>query len=441
MKALRTAARPPIARQGMLTLILAALAGTGTPALAGGLLLYEVGTEDMGLAAAGQAARAQDAATVLTNPAGLSRLAGTQVLLGAQVLHSDMKFSNSGSTPALGSHEGGTVIGGNGWFPGGGLYLSHGLTPEVTLGFAAVGNFGTSLEYDRNWIGRYYARKAELIGVSMLPSAAWRVNDQLSVGASLNAMRGSLDSEIAINSIVGPDGSLSMRDTTWGWGANLGVLYQATEATRVGLTYHSQVKLDFSPRAHFKGTGPIVSTLLNQRGLNDSVVDLGLTVPQQLMGSVLHVLDDRLTLLGNLGWQQWSKFGYVDVGLPEAQNPRLLKTDLDFKDTWHVAAGVQYRLSDPWRLNLGVAYDSAFQKGNVSPTLPTNEGWRFGIGGQNQVDPHFSWGVAATYIHGGTGTVNQQALLPVVAGGRGNVVGSFDDIGILYMSANFNWKF
>lgn len=49
--------------------------------------------------------------------------------------------------------------------------------------------------------------------------------------------------------------------------------------------------------------------------------------------------------------------------------------------------------------------------------------------------------MAATCIHGGTGTVNQQALLPVVAGGRGNVVGSFDDIGILYMSANFNWKF
>ena len=73
--------------------------------------------------------------------------------------------------------------------------------------------------------------------------------------------------------------------------------------------------------------------------------------------------------------------------------------------------------------------------------MPTNQGWRFGIGGQNQVDKTFAWGLAAEYIYGGTGDVNKQAQLPVVLGGRGNLVGSYDNIGILYMSANFNWKF
>jgi long-subunit fatty acid transport protein len=42
---------------------------------AGGLYLYELGTPDVGTAAAGWAARAQDAATVFTNPAG--RVSGT----------------------------------------------------------------------------------------------------------------------------------------------------------------------------------------------------------------------------------------------------------------------------------------------------------------------------------------------------------------------------
>ena len=41
---------------------------------AGGLLLYEVGTADVGLASAGYSARAQDASTVFTNPAGMTRL-------------------------------------------------------------------------------------------------------------------------------------------------------------------------------------------------------------------------------------------------------------------------------------------------------------------------------------------------------------------------------
>jgi long-subunit fatty acid transport protein len=57
---------------------------------AGGISLYEVGTADVGLASAGYSARAQDASTVFTNPAGITRLAGDQFTLGAQVLYAAM---------------------------------------------------------------------------------------------------------------------------------------------------------------------------------------------------------------------------------------------------------------------------------------------------------------------------------------------------------------
>ncbi len=50
-------------------------------AQAGGLLLYETGTPEVGLAAAGWAARAQDAATLVTNPAGMTRLQGDELML------------------------------------------------------------------------------------------------------------------------------------------------------------------------------------------------------------------------------------------------------------------------------------------------------------------------------------------------------------------------
>ena len=58
--------------------LVAAGALAGAPASAGGLLLYEIGTEDVGLASAGYTARAQDASTVFTNPAGMTRLEGSQ---------------------------------------------------------------------------------------------------------------------------------------------------------------------------------------------------------------------------------------------------------------------------------------------------------------------------------------------------------------------------
>ena len=41
------------------------------PTNAGGLIAYEIGTADVGLASAGYNARAQDASTVVTNPAGV----------------------------------------------------------------------------------------------------------------------------------------------------------------------------------------------------------------------------------------------------------------------------------------------------------------------------------------------------------------------------------
>jgi long-subunit fatty acid transport protein len=53
--------------------IATSLCSLSPAASAGGILMYEVGTADVGLAAAGYAARAQDTSTVLTNPAGMTR--------------------------------------------------------------------------------------------------------------------------------------------------------------------------------------------------------------------------------------------------------------------------------------------------------------------------------------------------------------------------------
>ena len=179
----------------------------------------------------------------------------------------------------------------------------------------------------------------------------------------------------------------------------------------------------------------------NNRRLQGATIDMGITVPRQVMGSVFHTANDRLTLLGNIGWQQWSKLGEVEISVTDSTNPTSVTTQLNFKDTWHVAAGAQYRLAEPWRLNFGLAYDSAYQSGNVSPLLPTNDAWRFAIGGQNQLDKTFNRGLAAEYVYGGATNVNKQALLPVAAGGRGNLAGSYSNMGVLFMSANFNWKF
>lgn len=420
-----------------------AFAGAVAPLVAaaahgGGIMLYEVGTEDVGLASAGYTARAQDASTVFTNPAGMTRLDGNQLTLGSQMLYADLGLSiGSGTSPGLGRNDGGNPVG---WFPGGGFFYSYSVSRDLKLGMAMSGNFGLVEAYDAGWVGRYYGLESTLLGVSFLPSVAYRVNDRLSLGVSLNAMYGKFKNIVAVNNIVGPDGQLELDADKWGFGANVGLLYEVNSGTRFGFTYNSAVKLDFSAPAQFSGIAPGVEALLRARGLLDANVDLGMTVPQGINASVYTQIDPRWAFLGSVGWQQWSKFGKLDVGVA-SNDPVSLTTELNYKDTWHVAAGAQYRISEPWRLDFGVAYDSAFQdSANVPVLLPANSAWRFGIGAQKQQSSTFSWGAAFEYAYGGTLDVNARSSVPVVAGGRGDLSGSLPDTGSFFFAANFNWK-
>lgn len=53
----------------------------------GGLILYELGTPDLGTASAGRAAMAADASTAAFNPAGMTRLERSQMLPAFQGLY------------------------------------------------------------------------------------------------------------------------------------------------------------------------------------------------------------------------------------------------------------------------------------------------------------------------------------------------------------------
>ncbi|HSC99443.1 MAG TPA: outer membrane protein transport protein [Casimicrobiaceae bacterium] len=404
---------------------------------AGGIILYEIGTADVGLASAGYTARAQDASTVFTNPAGMTRLSGNQLTLGAQLLYADLAFSiDHGTSPRLGTNDGGNPVG---WFPGGGTFYSYSVSPGVKLGIAISGNFGLAEKYNSDWVGRYYVQQSTLIGASFLPSIAWRVNDKVSLGVSVNAMYGKFKDVVAVNNIVGPDGQLTLNDHTWGWGANVGLLYEMGPGSRFGITYNSPVNLNFSAPTQFSGLSPGLEAVLRARGLFDANVDLGMTVPQGVNASFYHEIDPRWALLGSVGWQQWSKFGKVDVGV-DSNDPRSLTTNLNYKDTWHVAGGAQYKMTEPWTLNFGVAYDSAFQGDNIPVALPANSLWRFGIGAQKEESKTFNWGASFEYAYGGTLNTDAHSVVPVELGGRGDLVGSYKNTSSFFFAANFNWK-
>jgi long-chain fatty acid transport protein len=82
--------------------------GTDTSARAAGLYLNEFATPSMGTANAGAEALANDASTAFAfhNPAGMTRIEGHQVSLGAGLIAAETKFDTDSDTPFSGGNGG-----------------------------------------------------------------------------------------------------------------------------------------------------------------------------------------------------------------------------------------------------------------------------------------------------------------------------------------------
>jgi long-chain fatty acid transport protein len=410
-------------------LVMSSLLLTAVTGKAGGLYLYEIGSPDVGLAAAGYAARAQDASTTFTNPAGMTRLKKPSLMAGSQPMYLNLDFSADNNTTVAGDSGDS-----NGWMPAGGLFYVHPVNDRLAFGLAANGYFGLALDYQDNWVGRYYVQDTTLQAAALQPAVAWQFNDQLSVGVGVAMVYGMLEEKLAVNRVLDalPDGELKLEDEDFAVQLNLGVLYEPVMGTRFGLTYLSKADLDFSDQADVSGFGPTLEGIL---GLGSRTIDLGMTMPQAVMFSVYHELNDRLALMANLGWQDWSEFGKVEVSVSNTRAD--FTTDLPYDDTWHVAFGAQYRVSEPWLLTAGIAYDSAMlDEKDLTPTLPVGETWRFGFGALYDWSKCLTLGAA--YAVGWGGDLDMDVERGPLAG---RVSGTYKNTAIHVVALNAQWRF
>lgn len=400
---------------------------------AGGIMLYEVGTDNAGLANAGAAARAQGPSTIASNPAGMSYLPGTQITGGLQLLYGSLQFDRDGDTNVTGNGSGNALDP----IPGASFFISHALDDQWSVGFGQYGDFGLAVNYDNEWSGRYFAQNASLLGLSLVPSVAYRVNEQWSIGLGVRAMYGMLQAQTAINrSPFGlterEDGQFKYEDKDWGFGANVGLIYAPQPATRVGLTYTSKVDLQFEDGLDIKGSGPALDRLEGTR------TQLDMIVPQTLTLSLFQQVDPQWALLASINWQDWSEFGEIAAQIDtSAGNSRSSTVDANFKDTWHLSLGAQYQATPQLLWNVGVAYDSsAVSDGNRTFTMPMGESWRLATGATYAVNQTMDINVSWAMIWLGNMSVDQTKSL---SGNRTS--GQFDRAWLQALNANMTWKF
>ncbi|WP_245586485.1 OmpP1/FadL family transporter [Metapseudomonas resinovorans] len=423
-----------VARLSTLGSLLWLLPGAGW---AGGILIYEAGQEGAGLANAGAAALATDPSVLMNNPAGLTELPGTQISANGQVIFGDISFSRDASNQFDGN-EGGNALQ---YLPGASLFVSHQVNDQASIGFGMYGNFGLAVDYDDDWAGRYFTQEAAIIGVSLQPTYAYKINDDLSIGFGPRMMYGYYRTEVAVNNnLLGladrPDGQLEYKDTDFGVGFNIGLLYRVNERTRVGLAYTSKVDLEFSDRPSVDDiSNPLLNVAL--RRLDVDNLDIDMEVPQTALLSVAHDLDSQWKLLASLGWQDWSEFGNIGVEV-DADNLGTSRTvDRQYKDTWHASVGAQYQASPKLRWSMGLGYDSsAVDDEDRTVDNPMAESWRLAAGVNYAVEEGLDLHMAYTLIWLGDMDVEQTKQR------SGNSLsGSFDNSSLHVIGGGATWRF
>ena len=367
--------------------IAGALCVASSTAWAGGVYLYEKSATDVGLGSAGWTARAGDASTIFSNPAGLSRLEGENLDVTFIPIYLDASFTpDTTLTTVSGTHGDAS-----GWLPAGGVFYSQQLSDRITFGFAVGGYFGLAIEYEDTWVGRYFVKEAQLQALTFEPAFSLRINDHWSIGLGLAAHYGIFSQKVAINNTPvflpgagGPDGEMSIDTTDWTAQANIGVLWEGKNRTRVGLQYLSRAKLNFRDVPEFNDLRPALELFLGVTGALGTEVDLGMEMPQAVRVGTHTDIGDRWRLMGDIGWEEWSRFGKIDL-LLASDGDSTITFDRNYQDVWHVGAGGQFDIADSWVLNFGAAYDSSMvEDKDRTPDLAVGPALRLGIGGHWQ---------------------------------------------------------
>ncbi len=387
---------------------------------------------DFGTASAGQAAMAENASTAASNPAGMTLLDRSQLLAAPGALLPSTNYDVAPQTTTSGGGGGNAGV----FTPMGGFFYVRNLSERVRLGVAVFSDYGLGGNYGKTWVGRYYATDESLITGKVSPSIAYEVNNWLSVGAGFSFGVGRFLFQSKINNALPrvPDGGLAMESWDEAFGAKVGVLFRPISKLRIGLTYQSPEDYKFGFRPHVTGVGPVISRIRQRIG--GVKVNVPLTEPQQVMASAIYEVLPNFSLMGNVGWQNWSAFGEFPVGI-SAINQRTVEANLHFSDTCQIAIGQQLRIGEKWLWSAGFAYDSSpVSTANRIATLPVDRQLRYGTGIQYQINRDVTAGAAWELMDAGPGPFSAQKG-PLA----GTLQGHYSTNFLNFVALNFVWKF
>lgn len=293
-----------------------------TPVGAQGIVVPGVGPVNRSMAGTATAAPLDAAGAIHWNPATMSALPSSEVVIGFELLylstHVETAFGSTRSDSGISPLP----------------TLAIAWQPEDTpwtfgLGLFTIGGFGTNYALDGNTanlaIEPIFSRLQIL---QLVPSASLKLTDHLSigVGATVSMADASLDFQPALAA------PLTHGPMRWGGGFNAGVYYETDAHWNFGLSYKSpQWFEDFEYNTAF---GPI---------------SLNIEYPAIYSAGVSYTGFSRLVWALDLR--------YLDYANAAFFGPSPLAGGLGWDSVFSVSTGVQYQLNDAWSFRVGYIFN------------------------------------------------------------------------------------
>ena len=362
--------------------IYSCLAGMAVLALsvsaqAGSYQLNDYSVVGLGRSYAGQGIMGDDYSAIAYNPAGMTLMkkSGVQQAFSMINLKSDVDGIDldTGKKAKM-----------DFWQPIPAGFAQYNVNDKFSLGLGIYAPYGLKTEYKSDWFGATSAVLSKLDIVDFNLSAAYKINQHWSVGASaiLRYIYGRMTQKIP--TVLG-GGDINFNVHGWTQTGSLGVMYEVDKNTRFGLSY----RLRSAQRA--KGL------LKDPTGAYD--VHANPDLPETFTFSAYHRYKD-LGFSGTARWTHWtSSFPefIIRSDYPLFEDGRKV-TYYRYANTWTLTGGVDYYYDPNWTFRVGGGWDESPTHKPERRTLriPDNDRWWMSIGATYAKD---NWQIDAAYAH------------------------------------------
>jgi len=378
------------------------LACLSSQAFAAAFQVQEQNASQLGLAYSGTAALAEDATTGFWNAAGLSKIKNSQVVLGGVLATGSFDYTASSANssipgiPATGNNDDAGTVATIPFFA-----VATRIADRWVLGFNVNTPFGLKTDYDQDSIARYVATVSKLQAWNLSPSISYEWLPCLSFGGGIDAVyaKADLQANTGTNGTLSADGYQHNSAEGWALGFHMGVLWDVLPTTRLGLNFRSKVNM------HVEGDSESVSTPAGAANAVYAVrtVQAQLPLPESIILSAKHDLSDEFTLTGDVHWTNWSRVDTLSLrfnpGATVAGNGIDTDTELKFKDTVRIAAGLIWNYNNCWSYRFGIAFDeSPVKTEHRTARIPDSDRWWFALGAVYNFRPDWRLDFGYSYI-------------------------------------------